>query len=91
MAKIWQDLKAEINVHATTLKTELAKRHSALYENQTIQVLVKIKDNAKEALVTIAHSEDVEAKTELAITLDNSKNLKKRFEDLLKNFNLKVN
>ena len=90
MGKAWQDLKSEINVHVATLKAELAKLYKEDYENQTVQVLVKIKDNAKDVLVTIAHTEKLEVKTELFITLENSKNLKKRFGDLLNNFNLKV-
>ena len=90
MAKVWQELKSEVSVHVSALKGELAKVHPAEFEDQTIQVLVKIKDNAKEALVTLAHSEKPESRTELAILLDNSKNLKSRFEKLLKDFNLKI-
>lgn len=90
VAKVWQDLKSEINTHVAILKTELATLYKEDYENQAVQVLVKIKDNKKDALVTITHTEKPEAKTELAIALDNSKSLKKRFEDLLKIFNEKL-
>ena len=90
MSKVWQDLKSEISIHVVALKSELARIYPEDFENETIEVLVKIKDNAKEALVTLTHSANTEAKTELAITLDDSKNLKKRFESVLSKFNLKV-
>ena len=77
-------------MHVATLKTELQKAHQADYENKTVQVLVKVKDNAKEAFVSLAHSAKADAKSELVINLENTKNLKKRFEDLLKGFNEKI-
>ena len=90
MSKVWQDMKSDISTHVTSLKKELQQIYKSDYDNQTVNVLVKFKDNFKNALVTIVHAEKQEAKSELEITLDNAKNLRKRFEQLLKEFGEKV-
>lgn len=90
MSNTWQDLKSVISEHVDTLKTDLTQIYKSDYENKTVHVLVKFKDNAKDALVTIAHSKNTDAKSELSISLANSKNLKKRFENLLSEFQNKV-
>lgn len=90
MAKNWKDLKNEINDLVENLRQELENEYKEDYKNRTVHVLVKFKDNKKNALVTIVHTKNLEAKVELEISLDNSQKLPEKFEKLLASFESKT-
>ncbi|MBC7466217.1 MAG: hypothetical protein H7256_09500 [Bdellovibrio sp.] len=89
MSAEWKKLKTEINDQIENLKSKLGTDFNANPKKTLTLVLVKIKDNAKEAVVTIAPKDNPEVKSELSINLQNTQNLAKRFESLLSDYKAK--
>lgn len=83
MSAAWKKLKTDVNKMVDELKTKLGPDFNADSKKTLILVLAKFKDNAKEALITIAPKDNPEVKSELIINLQNTQNLAKRFDSLL--------
>lgn len=89
MSAEWKKLKTEINKSVDQLKIKLGPDFNADSKKTTVVVLAKFKDNAKEALITVSSKSNPDVKSELAIDLQNTKNLSTRFDSLLSDFKSK--
>ncbi|MFZ3229682.1 MAG: hypothetical protein WA160_05730 [Pseudobdellovibrio sp.] len=90
MSLKWKKLKSEIVDLVADLKAKIEHDYKEEVENSDIQVLVKFKDNAKDALITIVYKKNLDIKPALSISLANCLNLPKRFESFLADFKNKI-